>query len=183
MHARAPDVRAAAADVTALPFHESATLHIAAPRHQVFAFIDDPARLAGHMAKRSWRMGGGSMHVEVDELRGKGVGSHTRLQGRAFGVPIDVDTQVVERTPPARKAWRTLATPRLLVIGPYRMGADLADLGGASRITIAIDYALPGGRRGVIARWLARGYARWCVRTMVHDIALAFAPRRASRGV
>jgi len=182
MHAPAPEARAAAADGTALPFHESATIDIAAPRDQVFAFVDDPARLAGHMAKRSWRMGGGSMHVDVDELHGKRVGSRTRLEGRAFGVPIGVDTQVVERAPPARKVWRTVNTPRLLVIGPYRMRADLAALEGASRITVTIDYALPHDRRGVVARWLARRYARWCVETMVHDIAFAFGQHGASRG-
>jgi hypothetical protein len=49
MRARAPDVRAAAAEVTALPFHESATLDIAAPRDPVFAF---PARCFARGAGR-----------------------------------------------------------------------------------------------------------------------------------
>lgn len=120
-------------------------------------------------------MGGGRMRVDVDESQGRRVGSRTQLSGRAFGVPIAVRTEVLDREAPTRKTWRTIGAPRLLVIGRYRMSAHIADVAGGSRVTIDIDYALPGRRRGVLARWLARRYARWCVRTMAHDVAVDFA--------
>src|SRR5687767_10773878 len=100
---------------------ESSAVLAATPR-DVFAYVDDPTHLAAHMAKPSWTMAGGYMHLVLDEARGREIGARIRLTGRVLGVPLEVDERVVEHTPPRRKIWETVGTPRLLVIGPYRMG-------------------------------------------------------------
>jgi hypothetical protein len=82
----------------------------------VFARLDDQTRLAAHMQTSSAMMGGGSMAYAFDEGRGQAVGSHIRMTGSAFGLHLDVDEVVTERTPPTRKVWSTTGTPRLLVI-------------------------------------------------------------------
>ena len=153
------------------------TVQVRAPPGDVFAFLDEHARLTSHMGKRSLAMGGGSMAVEFDEGRGKVVGSKLRLVGTAFGIRLGVEEVVIERVPPHRKSWETVGEPRLLVIGPYRMGFIIENLGQTSQVTVFIDYELP---RRAPWRWLGkmlgRAYARWCTERMAGDAAAHFAP-------
>lgn len=97
---------------------------------------------------------------------------------RAATVPLSVECEVVQRGAPWIKAWETLGTPHLLVIGAYRMSVTIKKQGDASHVTIAIDYDLPAKPP---LRWLARllgpAYARWCVRQMILDLAREFSPR------
>ena len=161
-----------------LPFHAEVSGNIAAPVDAVFAHIDDHARLASHMSQPSWRMGGGQMRLEMDDARGQNVGSRLRLAGRAFGLALAVEEEITERLPPWRKSWQTIGTPRLLVIGHYRMGFELSRSGNDSRLRVFIDYALPAsGISGWLVRPLAYLYARWCVRSMLHA-ARVFAAAR-----
>lgn len=151
---------------------------VPAPATDVFALVDDHARLSAHMSRRSWAMGGGSMTVETDAAGGRAVGSRLKLHGIVFGLRLFVEEAVVERTPPRRKAWETVGEPRLLVIGRYRMGFDIEPLGASSRLTVFIDYDPPAGRT---SRWLGalfgRGYAKWCTARMANDAARHFGGR------
>jgi hypothetical protein len=122
-------------------FESRATL--AGSPDEVFAYVDDPARLAGHMAKRSWAMAGGRMELSLDEGGGRQVGSHIRLAGRMLGLELSVDERVTERTPPHRKAWETVGSQKLLVMDRYRMGFDVSAHGSGSLLRVFIDYALP----------------------------------------
>jgi polyketide cyclase/dehydrase/lipid transport protein len=155
--------------------HFEASVFVAAPKDIVFAYADDPARLSSHMSKSSWMMGGGRMRTELDAGRGQTVGSRIRLSGRVVGVNLSVDEVVIERIPPRRKAWQTTGSPRLLVIGHYRMGFEIASQENGSLLRVYIDYALP---ESLPARWLGwlfgRFYARWCTRRMVSDTAERF---------
>ena len=152
--------------------HREATAFIAGSPAHVFAFIDDPSRLSSHMSRPSWKMGGGSMRTEFDDRRGQAVGSHIRLIGSAFGLRVFLDEVVTLRDPPTRKEWETVGDPRLLVIGPYTMGAAISPEGVGSRLRVFIDYDLPSGP---LTRWLgvclAGLYARWCVKQMLTDVA------------
>lgn len=82
---------------------------------------------------------------------------------------------MIEREPPRRKAWQTMATPQLPDIGPYRMGFTIARHRSGSELTVFIDYARPAAGVG---RWLGRllgdTYARWCVRRIATDASLHF---------
>jgi hypothetical protein len=97
------------------------------------------------------------------------------LGGRAFGIRLSVEETVMERVPPFRKVWETDERSRLLVIGPYRMGFEIAPVGPRSHLSVFIDYALPDG---FWTRWLGRlvggWYARWCVRRTVDDAVAHF---------
>jgi hypothetical protein len=83
------------------------------------------------------------MEVVLDEGRGQKVGSKIRLVGRVFGIELSVDEAVTERNPPYRKVWETTGSPKLLVIGPYRMGFDLSTNENGLMLQVFIDYALP----------------------------------------
>jgi polyketide cyclase/dehydrase/lipid transport protein len=154
--------------------HESSAL-VAAPVERVFAHLDDHSRLSAHMSSSSWMMGGGSMSVEVDEGGGRKVGSRIRLAGTACGVALSVEEIVTEHQPPYAKKWETIGTPRLLVIGPYRMGFELWPRGEQARLRVFIDYELP---TGLVGHWLGRLvgglYASWCTQQMVKDAVRFF---------
>jgi hypothetical protein len=102
------------------------------------------------------------------------------MSGRVFGVHLYLDEVVTQREPPARKVWETVGLPKLLVIGPYRMGFDVTAYGAESQLRVFIDYALPCSWP---ARWLGRVfggyYARWCTQSMVDDAVNHFGPRPA----
>jgi hypothetical protein len=133
---------------------------------QVFARIDDHTRLSSHMSESSWMMGGSRMKVEVDAGLGQKVGSRIRLAGRALGIDLSVDEVVTERNPPFRKVWETTGSPRLLMIGHYRVGVDLSPRGVESVLRVFIDYTLPESGP---AHWLGRLFGRYYARVYTAD--------------
>jgi hypothetical protein len=169
-----------------LPRHFEAVAHVLAAPEQVFERLDDHTRLAEHMSRPSAMMGGGAMTYEFDAGRGQDVGSHIRMGGTAFGIALFVDEVVTEREPPRRKVWRTVGSPRLIIIDAYEMGFEIGGDVEGSLLRVWIDYALPTSGPG---RWagpvLGALYARWCVRRMVGDAVQAFArggPSPLTRG-
>ena len=151
---------------------EQATVDVAVAPREAFARLNDHRRLSAHMASVSPMMAGSSMRLETDERHGQAIGSRIRLSGRVLGIALSVEEAITVYEPPWHKAWQTLGEPRLLVIGPYRMGFDVLPLGSGSRVTLWIDYGWP--RRGV-ERWLGRlfgrFYARWCTTQMLGSLA------------
>ena len=125
------------------------------------------------MMQSSWMMGGGTMRLEFDGQHGRAAGSHIQMKGRILGMDLSLDEVVTTRQPPELKAWATTGSPRLLVIGHYRMGVRITSAGAASDVTVFVDYNLPDGS----GRWLGLAfggvYARWCVRQMLTGIARA----------
>ncbi len=162
--------------INLLPHHDESSALVSASPERVFALIDDHERLASHMSQSSWQMGGGSMKTVLDEHRGQQVGSHIRVGGRVLGIELSLDEVVTEREPPTRKVWETVGSPKLLVIGPYRMGFKVTSQGNGSLLRVFIDYALP-------SRWPERWlgcvfggyYAHWCTQRMVKDAVRQFA--------
>jgi hypothetical protein len=153
---------------------EAAAAAFAAPE-RVFERLDDQTRLAEHMERPSAMMGGGRMTYEFDAGRGMAVGSHIRMGGSAFGLRLFVDEVVTVREPPRRKAWRTVGAPRLLIIGAYDMGFEIAPSQAGASVRVWISYDLPSSTVGRLFGWLFAGlYARWCVNRMASDAARAF---------
>jgi hypothetical protein len=141
---------------------------VAAPASAVFAFLDDPSHLTSHMSKSSWMMGGGAMSTTTDEGKGQSIGSHIRLNGRAFGLSVYLDEVISRREPPRLKEWRTVGPHRLLVVGDYIMGFELKAFGQQTQIKIYIDYDLPQ-RHAWLGKLLGSFYARLCVDKMLRD--------------
>jgi len=102
-------------------------------------------------------------------------GSVIRMTGAILGLKLSVEEVVTVHEPPHRKAWQTIGAPRLLIVGRYRMGFDIAPAGRGSQVTVFIDYDLPCGLSGhLLGRLFGRMYARWCVRTMPADAATGY---------
>jgi len=86
-------------------------------------------------------------------------------RGRAFGMLFFLDEVVTEREMPRRKVWETVGEPRLLVIGPYRMGFEITPSDSGVLLHVSIDYELPS--HGISAR-SSTGIPRIFSKTVVH---------------
>lgn len=151
-----------------LRHYEDSTL-LSASAEEIFAYIDDHKRFSSHMGQSSWMMGGGKMEVSIDEGGGQKVGSHIRLSGKAFGIKLFLDEVVTRHDPPYLKTWETVGTPRLLVIGFYKMGIEIKRKNSLSKLRIFIDYDLP--TTNVWLGQLFSGvYAKWCVQQMINGV-------------
>ena len=158
--------------------HFEAQAWVDAAATDIFAVVDRHAQLSGHMTKSSWMMGGGRMEMTLDSGHFQRLGSHLRLAGRAFGVSICLDEVVTRYQPPHAKTWETVGTPKLLVIGDYRMGFTIAPEGDRCTLRIFIDYDFPKrGLSRVLGYLFASIYARWCVKSMLRDVRDWFARR------
>jgi len=155
--------------------HREALADIAADSGAIFAVLDDHRRLSAHMEEPSLMMAGATMKTELDSQRGQAVGSVIRMKGRILGVSLHVEEVVTHYEPPVRKIWETRGQPRLLVIGPYRMGFELSPVVIGTRLRVWLDYSLPTGFAG---RWLGKllgqAYADWCVTRMARDAVKIF---------
>ena len=157
------------------PFHFDCSVAVDAPAEAVFARLDDQRLLSAHMSRSSWMMAGSSMSIELDSAKGRAIGSVIRMTGRFVGIPLALEETVTERISPSRKVWETVGTPKLLVIGPYRMGFEIAPQGDASRLRVFIDYSPPPGFAGrVLGPIFGPVYARWCTGRMARDAAQHF---------
>ena len=162
--------------------HFADSADIAATAHEVFAYLDNPARLSTHMTRSSWIMGGGKMKISTDEGAGARVGSRISLSGKAFGLSLFLDEEVTQYEPPTAKTWETLGEPMLLVIGAYRMGFGIADGAARAKLHVFIDYDLPRNRLAKVLGFLfGHFYASWCVRSMLADAAAHFRALRADQ--
>ncbi len=107
------------------------------------------------------------MNTYVDELKGKAVGSHIKMNGIVFGIYVSLDEVVTEHVRPSLKVWKTVGTPKLLIIGQYQMKVEIEPDGLGSNLTISIDYELP--RSFVwLGKLLSGRYAKWCVQRMLY---------------
>jgi len=149
--------------------------YVAAAPAVLFDYLDDHERLASHMMQSSAMMAGSAMAFTFDEGRGRTLGSRIAMHGTMLRFTLEVNEVVTERAPPLRKAWETEGQPRLLVIGAYCMGFEVAAKGPGSELTIFIDYDLPPWPLRILGLIAGRFYARWCVESMARDAARAFA--------
>ena len=159
------------------PHHFESLVNVPAAPEALFAEIDDPSRLAGHMTRSSMMMAGSRMAFSYDEAGGRAVGSKISMTGSMLGFHLTLEEIVTDRVPPFRKAWETVGEPRLLVIGGYRMGFEIAPQAEGSRLLVFIDWREPGPPWRWLGRLLGRAYARWCTESMARGAADFFRAR------
>ncbi|MBI3367793.1 MAG: SRPBCC family protein [Burkholderiales bacterium] len=157
--------------------HQQSEAEIAVEPERLFAWLDDPRRLASHMERPSLTTAGSSMRFETDAGLGQAIGSHIRMSGSVLGIHLALDEIVTHREPPFCKTWETVGEPQLLVIGAYRMGFVISPTPSGPRRVVFIDYRLPehGFARG-LGLLLGRAYAGWCTRRMARDAQQTASP-------
>lgn len=154
--------------------HYENSVLISANAEKIFAYADDITHFSSHMSSSSWMMGGSRMDISFDAGRGQEVGSHVRMGGKALGVRLFLEEVITRREPPHIKSWETVGTPKLLVIGHYRMNVEIEPRESGSLLRVSIDYNLP-----TTNAWLGKlfggFYARWCVEQMIKGARSHFA--------
>ena len=162
------------AEPSAYDRHFADVVLVAADPTTLFSYLDDHRRMSAHMGQRSVMMAGSRMSLTTDAGKGQKVGSHIQLEGKFLGVRLGLDEVVVRRDPGIAKEWETVGQPKLIVIGPYRMGFLIGAMEGESALKVSIDYKLPDK-----GRWLGvlfgGFYARWCVHQMLKGARKHFA--------
>jgi hypothetical protein len=146
----------------------SATIN--APAERVFSYVDDIRNLARHMSERgSMPMMGSKLDLEIVSPRPTGVGAVYRYSGRVLGLVIEFEERVTRYVPGREKIWRTIGTPRLLILDSYEMRVQVEPVGTErTKLTITIDYALPrAGLWRALGRLLAPSYAKWCLESKI----------------
>jgi hypothetical protein len=158
--------------------HFAKTVEVNAAPDALFAYVDDHERLASHMMRSSMMMAGSRMTISLDDKQGRTVGAVIRMSGSMLGLNLQLEEAVTERIVPERKAWETIGTPRLYVIGHYRMGFSMVPHKGHAALTVFIDYDHPQGAWAWLGWLFGAIYARWCVASMADGVAAHF---RAAR--
>ena len=155
--------------------HQRSEVEVAANPQDLFALLDDHARLARHMERPSLMTAGCRLSRRDRRSARKGAGISDSDVGAVLGVGLSVEEVVTEYRPPFSKAWETRGVTWLLVVGDYRMGFTIVPGNRGSLLTVFIDYRLP--ERGVawlLGRLFGKSYARWCTRRMVEDAVSSF---------
>jgi len=155
--------------------HYEESLLIPQSQEIVFAYIDDHSHFSSHMSKSSWMMGGGRMEVSTDSGHGQKIGSHIRLSGSAFGIPISLDEVVTQYQKPQIKVWETVGEPKLLVVGQYQMKIGIQPQDSKSYLSVSIDYMLPD-KYAWLGKLFGKMYAKWCVRQMINGARIYLMP-------
>lgn len=169
------DPAAAIASLRGYERHYSEAVILNATAAEVFGFADDFGKLSSLMAGSSMMMMGSSMQTSLDSGRGQAVGSHVVMTGRMLGIDLSLEEVVREREPPRRKEWETIGSPRLLVIGGYRLGFEIASVGKLTEMHVFIGYNLPSStEQRLLGYCFGPIYARWCVRQMVNGARAQF---------
>lgn len=150
-------------------YHFENQVLISETADKVFDFVDDHARFSSHMSKPSFMMGGGKMKVTLDNKHGQEVGSHIILSGNVFGINLYLDEVVTERERPYLKVWKTVGTPKLLVIGNYQLKIEIKPQDNKSLLRVSIDYEMPD-KNVWLGKFFGGIYAKWCVGQMIEGV-------------
>lgn len=151
--------------------HYEENVEVNANAESIFTYADDHTNFSSHMNKSSWMMGGGKMETQVDEGKGKEIGSHIQMHGNVLGFKLFLDEVIVKYEPPYYKAWETIGDLSLLVIDHYRLGFDIKPDNPNARFRVYIDYNLPQSVGSqTLGHLFGRVYAKWCVQQMIKGV-------------
>jgi uncharacterized protein YndB with AHSA1/START domain len=125
---------------------------IAAPPDEIWALLDDPARLGEWLA-----------FAESGEvLEGEGIGRRQRMHGRWGRKRSEIDQVVVAHDPPRRLAWRHAAerldgrpAPRFAASTLFSMTLE-PEGAGATRVTLRSEQEPASALRGLVIRVFGR---------------------------
>lgn len=149
---------------------------INAPVETAFNYLDDLSKTGMHMSENSAMMMGGKLKLEHLPGPEKGTGAKYRWSGKMMGLPLDFTVEVTKWIKNQEKTWETTGTPKMIILGWYRMNLKTEPAGaGGTRASLGIEYTPPEGLfYRFLSAILAPFYARWCVSRMLADAKRAF---------
>lgn len=146
------------------------SVEINASSETVFRYVDDIRNTGWHMAKHSMRLMGSRLSLEILSQVSSGVGASYRWHGRVLGFKVDFTEIVTHWVPNRERIWKTIGTPKILILKDYEMRFQTESLNHKTRLTFEIAYNLPKSYLWrLIALMITDGYAKWCLKNMCED--------------
>lgn len=145
--------------------HYEDSIFIPAPAQDVFNYVDDHSKYYSHVMKFS-RMVGGRMDLQVDEGHGQSVGSPIRLSGKVLGKSLSLEEVITRREPPRTKTWKTVGTPKFLIVGQYQYNVQIEPQGNGSVLRVSFSSD-PPKESGWLRRLFSKVYTKLCAREMI----------------
>lgn len=157
--------------------HYQESLFIPASVEDVFDYADEHANYYSHVIKFA-RLLGGRMNLEMDEGRGKSVGSRIRVSGKILGKSLSLEEVITSRQAPFGKAWESVGNPAFLIVGQYRYEIQIKRQASGSMLSVVFD-SNPPEASGWLRQWFSQVYSKACAREMAKSTRNYFKKHRA----
>lgn len=143
---------------------------VRASPEKVFTFMDDLSKTGIHMSQSSMMMMGSKLTLEQLEGPSKGVGATFHWSGKVMGMPIDITETVTKWIENKEKVWETIGSPKIIILGWYRMSLKTENVGESTLASLQIEYTKPNGWfYKILSFFFAGWYSRWCLNNMLTD--------------
>ena len=145
---------------------------------KVFSFMDNLSKTGMHMSENSMMMMGSKLILE--QLSGplQGVGATFHWYGKVMGMSIDITETVTKWTENHEKIWETIGTPKIILLGWYRMILKTEPAKEGTLASLQIDYTPPSGLfHNILYFFLSHYYCNWCLNNMLNDSKKIFEKR------
>lgn len=148
---------------------------INAPLEIVFARMDDLSKTGMHMSNSSMMMMGSKLMLEQLPGPSQGLGASFHWSGSVMGMPIDITETVTKWVVNKEKIWETIGTPKIIILGWYRMILKTEAVKEGTEASLQIDYTKPRGAFRIILYYLlSHWYCNWCLNNMLNDTKIHF---------
>lgn len=132
--------------------------------------MDDLSKTGMHMSENSIMMMGSKLVLEQMPGPSKGVGATFHWNGKVMGMPVDIIETVTKWVENKEKVWETIGSPKIIILGWYRMRLKTASANEGTNTSLQIEYTEPKGWFYKILSFLFAGwYGRWCLNNMLYD--------------
>ena len=140
--------------------------------------MDDLSKTGMHMSQSSMMMMGSKLTLEQLEGPSKGVGATFHWTGKVMGMPIDITETVTKWIENKEKVWETIGSPKIIILGWYRMSLKTEPAKEGTLASLQIEYTQPNGWfYKILSFFFAGWYSRWCLNNMLNDTKKEFEKR------
>ena len=141
----------------------------------VFSFMDDVSKTGMHMSENSMMMMGSKLILEQIPGPSKGIGATFHWYGKVMRMPVDITETVTTWRENREKVWETTGTPKIILLGWYRMILKTEPAKDGTCVSLQIDYTQPNGWfYKILYFFLSNWYCNWCLSNMLNDCKKSF---------
>ena len=136
----------------------------------VFAYMDKIGNTGAHMEKRSMAMMGSKLKLTQLSENAVGLNSKYLWKGRTMGFKMDFTVLTTKWEKDKEKVWETIGKSKMIILDWYQMRFVISQDGEKTKADLSIKYTKP---RTFFFRsigfFLAKPYAKWCLKNMLND--------------
>ena len=137
---------------------------------KVFTYMDQIGNTGAHMEKKSVAMMGSKLKLTQLSENAVGLNSKYLWQGRTMGFNVDFTVLTTKWEKDKEKVWETTGKAQMIILDWYQMRLVITQEGENTKADLSIKYTKP--RKlffRTIGFFLAKPYAKWCLKNMLND--------------